>query len=354
MLGLGTLSRVVGGDPPRRRGRSRARPGRSRRRSSRDPAVVARRARAARPPRGARAARRRRPGRPAHDRLRHARDDGHRDPSRPRGSAAGLFIDHGMGVVIGETAEIGRNVTLYQGVTLGGTGFACGKRHPTIEDNVTIGSGAKLLGPITVGHGAKVGANTVVINDVPPNTTVVGNPGHSCASTASAPRAQMPTGSTFPTRRRRDRGSPSRLATLERAHRRAAASAEREVSARQSAARSPPSCGLVNGRPSPRRRLSSNTVRQRCRGRALHSPASGRGSTARCRGRAAATPRRGASSSHAWTAQPRISRSRGAEAQQVARVDVRGERRRRRRARPRSAARGGRGCRRRSSGRRGP
>jgi serine O-acetyltransferase len=89
----------------------------------------------------------------------------------------GLFIDHGMGVVIGETAEIGDDVTLYQGVTLGGTGFACGKRHPTIEDNVTIGSGAKLLGPITIGHGAKVGANAVVIHDVPPNSTVVGNPG---------------------------------------------------------------------------------------------------------------------------------------------------------------------------------
>jgi len=90
----------------------------------------------------------------------------------------GLFIDHGMGVVIGETARIGSNVTLYQGVTLGGNGFATGKRHPTVEDNVTIGSGAKLLGPITVGHGAKVGANTVVITDVPPKSTVVGNPGH--------------------------------------------------------------------------------------------------------------------------------------------------------------------------------
>jgi serine O-acetyltransferase len=90
----------------------------------------------------------------------------------------GLFIDHGMGVVIGETAEIGENVTLYQGVTLGGTGFATGKRHPTVQDNVTIGSGAKLLGPITIGHGAKVGANSVVIHDVPPNSTVVGNPGH--------------------------------------------------------------------------------------------------------------------------------------------------------------------------------
>jgi len=89
-----------------------------------------------------------------------------------------FFVDHGTGVVIGETAEIGDRVTLYQGVTLGGTGFAAGKRHPTVEDNVTIGSGAKLLGPITVGHGAKVGANSVVIHDVPPNATVVGNPGH--------------------------------------------------------------------------------------------------------------------------------------------------------------------------------
>jgi serine O-acetyltransferase len=90
----------------------------------------------------------------------------------------GFFIDHGMGVVIGETAEIGNDVTLYQGVTLGGTGFATGKRHPTVQDNVTIGSGAKLLGPITVGHGSKIGANSVVIHDVPPNSTVVGNPGH--------------------------------------------------------------------------------------------------------------------------------------------------------------------------------
>ena len=89
-----------------------------------------------------------------------------------------LFIDHGAGVVIGETAEIGDNVTLYQGVTLGGTGFARGKRHPTVEDDVVIGSGAKLLGPIRVGRGAKVGANSVIIHDVPVNSTVVGNPGH--------------------------------------------------------------------------------------------------------------------------------------------------------------------------------
>jgi serine O-acetyltransferase len=89
-----------------------------------------------------------------------------------------FFIDHGAGVVIGETAEIGTRVTLYQGVTLGGTGFQRGKRHPTLGDNVTIGSGAKLLGPIAVGDGAKVGANTVVVEDVPPGATVVGNPGH--------------------------------------------------------------------------------------------------------------------------------------------------------------------------------
>jgi serine O-acetyltransferase len=91
---------------------------------------------------------------------------------------ADFFIDHGSGVVIGETAEIGDRVTLYQGVTLGGTGFARGKRHPTLEDDVTVGSGAKLLGPVKVGRNAKVGANTVVIEDVPAHTTVVGNPGH--------------------------------------------------------------------------------------------------------------------------------------------------------------------------------
>ncbi len=89
-----------------------------------------------------------------------------------------FFIDHGSGVVIGETAVIGSCVTLYQGVTLGGTGFQRGKRHPTLGDNVTVGSGAKLLGPIAVGDGAKIGANTVVVEDVPPGATVVGNPGH--------------------------------------------------------------------------------------------------------------------------------------------------------------------------------
>jgi serine O-acetyltransferase len=89
-----------------------------------------------------------------------------------------LFIDHGAGVVIGETAEIGDNVTIYQAVTLGGTGFARGKRHPTVEDDVVIGAGAKLLGPIHVGEASKVGANSVVIHDVPARSTVVGNPGH--------------------------------------------------------------------------------------------------------------------------------------------------------------------------------
>jgi serine O-acetyltransferase len=90
----------------------------------------------------------------------------------------GLFIDHGAGVVIGETAEVGDDVTMYQGVTLGGTGFARGKRHPTVGNEVMIGSGAKLLGPIEVGDRSKIGANSVVIHDVPPNCTVVGNPGH--------------------------------------------------------------------------------------------------------------------------------------------------------------------------------
>lgn len=88
----------------------------------------------------------------------------------------GLFIDHGMGVVIGETAEVGDNVTIYHGVTLGGTGKDKGKRHPTVGNNVIIGSGAKVLGPITIGNNAKVGANSVVLKEVPENTTAVGAP----------------------------------------------------------------------------------------------------------------------------------------------------------------------------------
>jgi serine O-acetyltransferase len=89
----------------------------------------------------------------------------------------GLFIDHGMGVVIGETAEIGDNVTLYHGVTLGGTSWQKGKRHPTIEDNVVVGAGAKILGPFKVGKNSIIGAGSVVVKEVPPNSTVVGIPG---------------------------------------------------------------------------------------------------------------------------------------------------------------------------------
>lgn len=88
----------------------------------------------------------------------------------------GLFIDHGMGIVIGETAEIGDNVTIYHGVTLGGTGKDKGKRHPTIGNNVIIGCGAKILGPISIGDGAKIGANSVVLKNVPKGKTAVGIP----------------------------------------------------------------------------------------------------------------------------------------------------------------------------------
>ncbi|AGK96262.1 serine O-acetyltransferase EpsC [Clostridium pasteurianum] len=88
----------------------------------------------------------------------------------------GLFIDHGMGVVIGETAEVGDNVVLYHGVTLGGTGKHKGKRHPTVGNNVLIGSGAKVLGPVNIGNNVKIGANAVVLKDVPDNCTAVGVP----------------------------------------------------------------------------------------------------------------------------------------------------------------------------------
>jgi serine O-acetyltransferase len=90
---------------------------------------------------------------------------------------SGLFIDHGMGVVIGETTEIGDNVTLFQGVTLGGTGKQRGKRHPTLGSHVVVGAGAKILGPITIGDYVKIGANSVVLQDVPDHSTVVGIPG---------------------------------------------------------------------------------------------------------------------------------------------------------------------------------
>lgn len=88
-----------------------------------------------------------------------------------------ILIDHGAGVVIGETAEVGDRVTIYQGVTLGGTGKDTGKRHPTVGSDVVIGSGAKVLGPINIGDNVKIGANSVVLKDAPSNTTVVGNPG---------------------------------------------------------------------------------------------------------------------------------------------------------------------------------
>jgi serine O-acetyltransferase len=89
----------------------------------------------------------------------------------------GFFVDHGMGVVVGETAEVGDNVTIYHGVTLGGTGKDKGKRHPTIGNNVVIGAGAKVLGPIHVGDNCRIGANSVVLKNTPPNSTVVGIPG---------------------------------------------------------------------------------------------------------------------------------------------------------------------------------
>ncbi|PXV88368.1 serine O-acetyltransferase [Lachnotalea glycerini] len=89
----------------------------------------------------------------------------------------GLFIDHGSGVIIGETTIIGENVTLYQGVTLGGTGKEKGKRHPTLKDNVMVSAGAKVIGSFTVGENSKIGAGSVVLNEVPPNCTVVGVPG---------------------------------------------------------------------------------------------------------------------------------------------------------------------------------
>jgi serine O-acetyltransferase len=101
----------------------------------------------------------------------------------------GLFIDHATGVVIGETAEIGENVTIYQGVTLGGTSLERGKRHPTVGDRVTIGAGAKILGPVTVGSDSRIGANAVVVRPVPANSVVVGVPGQ----VVSRSRPRLPT-----------------------------------------------------------------------------------------------------------------------------------------------------------------
>ena len=104
----------------------------------------------------------------------------------------GLFIDHGSGVIIGETAVIGDNVTLYQGVTLGGTGKETGKRHPTLKDNVMVSAGAKILGSFTVGENSKIGAGAVVLQEVPPNCTVVGVPGRVVKrKECCAPRKEM-------------------------------------------------------------------------------------------------------------------------------------------------------------------
>jgi serine O-acetyltransferase len=102
-----------------------------------------------------------------------------------------VFIDHGMGVVVGETAEVANGCTIYQGATLGGTSLEKGKRHPTLEENVVVGAGAKILGPITVGANARIGANSVVLHDVPPGTAVVGVPGQAVTrkSPASPPVA---------------------------------------------------------------------------------------------------------------------------------------------------------------------
>ena len=104
---------------------------------------------------------------------------------------SGFFIDHGTGVVIGETAVIGDGVTLYQGVTLGGTGKDVGKRHPTLGDHVTVGAGAKVLGPITLGNHVKVGAGAIVLRDVPDQCTVVGNPGRIVRGPAQRPEIDL-------------------------------------------------------------------------------------------------------------------------------------------------------------------
>jgi serine O-acetyltransferase len=106
----------------------------------------------------------------------------------------GFFIDHGMGVVIGETAEIGANATLYHGVTLGGTSWNKGKRHPTLEDDVVVGAGAKILGPIVIGARSRVGANAVVVKSVPPDSVVVGIPGRVTHRKSSARMLQFENG----------------------------------------------------------------------------------------------------------------------------------------------------------------
>lgn len=109
-----------------------------------------------------------------------------------------FFIDHGMGVVIGETAEVGDNVTLYHGVTLGGTTWKKIKRHPTIGNNVVVGTGAKILGPITIGDNTRIGANSVVVSEIPPNSVVVGIPGKVVFRVEGDKRIQMDTAEFMP------------------------------------------------------------------------------------------------------------------------------------------------------------
>jgi len=132
----------------------------------------------------------------------------------------GLFIDHGMGVVIGETSEIGDNVTLYQGVTLGGTSHLRTKRHPTLGNNVVVGVGAQLIGAITIGDNTKVGAGSVVINSVPANATVVGVPGRVVAvrnpDADTVERLPDPVWEKLETLEKRIAGLEERLAKLER------------------------------------------------------------------------------------------------------------------------------------------
>lgn len=127
----------------------------------------------------------------------------------------GLFIDHGAGVVIGETAVIGDYVTLYQGVTLGGTGKDSGKRHPTIGNGVTIGAGAKVLGPITLGNHVKVGAGAIVLKDVPDQCTVVGNPGRVVRSPGDRPAIDLDHGDLPDPMLEKVQGMDQRLDQLE-------------------------------------------------------------------------------------------------------------------------------------------
>ena len=244
----------------------------------------------------------------------------------------GLFIDHGAGVVIGETAEVGDDVTMYQGVTLGGTGFARGKRHPTVGDQVMIGSGAKLLGPIVVGARSKIGANSVVIHDVPPDATVVGNPGHPVRVDGRRPDGPDADWAHLPGPRRgrdqRARQPPDRAGG-------AGGRADRPQARGRRGA--PPG---APARPGLRRRLVPKQAgsaacarfaflssrRSACGG--AGSPctrAPARGSRAARRAAGRGMPVRWASCSQACTAQARISRSARPCGSSSPRVDVRGQ-----------------------------